>query len=149
MSETSVPSSNQPESTDVHSALFAHLVMQHSSMAMTFMGKLAHPETGKPQVDIQAAKVFIDMLEMLEAKTKGNLSREEAGLLKQTLMTLRLTFVETVDSAGGKGAVAKDEQKTPTSGETSKMGSGDNPQAGSVPADEPEEENRKKFSKKY
>src|SRR5437879_13469577 len=81
------------------SFLFAQLVMQQSNMAMMFLGKVAHPESGKVVQDVEAARLFIDQLEMLEVKTKGNLSKDEETLLKQTLMTLRLNFVQTVESS--------------------------------------------------
>src|SRR5437899_13073459 len=82
------------------SFLFAQLVLQQSNMAMMLLGKVAHPESGKVIQDVDAARLFIDQLEMLETKTKGNLSKEEEALLKQTLMTLRLNFVEAVESSG-------------------------------------------------
>ena len=67
-------------------------------MAMMLLGKTPHPETGQTVRDLDAAKLFIDQLEMLEVKTKGNLSAEESNLLKQTLMTLRLGFVEAANA---------------------------------------------------
>ena len=91
-----MPVGGSPE--EMRSALFAHMVMQQSSMAMMLLGKTAHPETGQIVRDLEAAKLFIDQLEMLEFKTKGNLTQEEAALLKQSLMSLRMAFVESVDS---------------------------------------------------
>src|SRR5262245_55142926 len=85
-------------SEEVMSALFAQLVIQQSNMAMMLLGKVAHPETGKVHQDVEAARLFIDQLEMLEQKTKGNLSKDESALLKQSLMSLRLAFVDAVDS---------------------------------------------------
>ena len=82
----------------MRSALFAQMVMQQSSMAMMLLGKTAHPETGEIIRDLEAARLFIDQLEMLEYKTKGNLTQEEAALLQQSLMSLRMAFVEAVDS---------------------------------------------------
>lgn len=87
------------ERTEELSALFAHLVLQQSNMAMMLLGKRAHPETGQVIRDIEAAKLFIDQLEMLEVKTQGNLSKEEAALLKQGLVNLRMAFVQAVESA--------------------------------------------------
>src|SRR5258706_7552237 len=87
-----------PTPEQMMTALFAHLVMQQANMAMMLLGKVPHPETGQIIKDMEAAKLFIDQLEMLEAKTKGNLSKEEANLLKQNLMTLRLAYVEAVES---------------------------------------------------
>src|SRR5438045_1477420 len=83
---------------DVTSVLFAQLVLEQSNMAMMLLGKVAHPQTGEVHKDIEAARLFIDQLEMLEVKTKGNLSKEESALLKQSLMSLRLAFVDAVDS---------------------------------------------------
>src|SRR5437764_5322402 len=88
-----------PTPEQMTTALFAHLVMQQSNMAMMLLGKVAHPETGQIIKDLEAAKLFIDQLEMIEAKTKGNLSKDEANLLKQNLMSLRLAFVEAVESS--------------------------------------------------
>src|SRR6266404_6099494 len=102
MNTTASPAHNPdaPTREEELSFLFAQLVLQQSNMAMMLMGKVAHPESGKVVQDVDAARLFIDQLEMLEAKTKGNLSKEEEHLLKQTLMSLRLNFVETVDTSG-------------------------------------------------
>jgi hypothetical protein len=59
---------------EMMSALFAQLVMQQSNMAMLLMGKVPHPQTGEKVRYIEASRLFIVKLEMLEAKTKGNLS---------------------------------------------------------------------------
>ena len=107
-------------------ALFAQLVMQQTNLAMMFLGKMPNPETGEKVHDMESARFFIDQLEMLETKTKGNLSRGEETLLKQSLMTLRLAFVEAVDSPVKIDAPTK-------------------PEASTTPA----EESSKKFTKKY
>jgi hypothetical protein len=136
--------SRKPEDVsqaDWQSALFAQLVMQESNMAMMLMGKVAHPETGKATKDLEAARLFIDTLEMLEAKTKGNLSAEEANLLKQGLMSLRMTFVEAVESSPPPAEPSGQSASAAGAGST-KPESG--PAAGAA-----EEEHRTKFSKKY
>src|SRR5215510_9634725 len=128
--------------------LFAQLVLQQSNMAMMLLGKVAHPESGKVVQNIEAARLFIDQLEMLEAKTKGNLSKEEEALLKQTLMNLRLNFVQTVDSPA-PSAEKKSISKEPSEG--SKLAESADSTA-SAPTDSSstqEDEHRKKFSKKY
>src|SRR5271166_2708483 len=84
---------------ELMSALFAQMVLQQSNLALMLMGKAPHPESGQTMRDIEGAKLFIDQLEMLEAKTKGNLSKEESALLKQSLMGLRMAFVDCVNSA--------------------------------------------------
>ena len=88
----------------------------------------------------------IDQLEMLEFKTKGNLDQEEAALLKQSLMSLRMAFVESVDSPP-PSSEARAEQGTPLAGASS-TGEPAKPAAASVTAPG-EDEHRKKFTKKY
>jgi len=88
--------------SEKHAALFAQLVMQSTSMALMLMGRAPNPMTGKTETDLDGARLFIEQLEMLEAKTRGNLSPEEQHLLKQNLMHGRMSFVETVNA--GKNA---------------------------------------------
>jgi hypothetical protein len=82
-----------------HSALFAQLVMQSTSMALMLMGRAPNPMTGKTEVDLDGARLFIGQLEMLEVKTRGNLSTDEQNLLRQSLMHARMSFVEAVEAA--------------------------------------------------
>jgi hypothetical protein len=127
------------EHEDMLTALFAQLVMQQANMATMFLGKGPHPESGQTTKDIEAAKLFIDELEMLEVKTRGNLSKDEAALLKQTLMSLRLGFVEAVESAP-----AASEKPAPAPAAKPSQTS-----AAPVASSAGEEEHPKKFSKKY
>ena len=83
---------------EMMTALFAQLVMQQSNMAMLLLGKVPHPQTGETMKDVEGARLFIDQLEMLAAKTKGNLSKQEETLLKQSLMSLRMAFVEAINT---------------------------------------------------
>jgi hypothetical protein len=124
------------------SALFAQMVIQQANMAMMLLGKVPHPRTGEVARDIEGARMFIDQLEMLEAKTKGNLSKEEEDILKQSLMALRLGFVEAVDAP----AAAKPSPGAPQSAPAPAAESEER-QTFSAPA--ADEESKKKFSKKY
>src|SRR5690349_13247733 len=90
---------SDPQKSAQNTALFMECVMMYSQQAMMSMGKIVNPITKKAERNLDAARFFIDMLEMLEAKTKGNLSRDEERMLTQTLGSLRLTFVEEVNSA--------------------------------------------------
>jgi len=119
---------------EMRSALFAQMIMQQSSMAMMLLGKTAHPDTGKTMRDLEGAKLFIDQLEMLEFKTKGNLSPEESALLKQSLMALRMAFVESVDAPPPQSGKAPESQPKPAAGAAEAPG---------------EEGHHPKFSKKY
>jgi hypothetical protein len=79
------------------SALFASMVMQNTNMALIFLGQAPNPQTGQTAQDLEHARYFIDQLEMLAVKTKGNLDKQEEALLKQSLTHLRLAFVEAVE----------------------------------------------------
>jgi len=125
---------------DEFTFLFAQLVMQQSNLALMLMGKTAHPETGAVVKDVEAARLFIDQLEMLEAKTKGNLSKHEEAMLKQALMSLRLAFVEAVESSPAPSSKPDQEPKSAQPAEPAA-------DAGSQAAEE--EDHKKKFSKKY
>jgi hypothetical protein len=78
--------------------LFAGLVMQHANMAAVFLGLAPHPEDGQLRKEMEMAKLMIDHLEMLEVKTKGNLSKQEEAMLRQSLVSLRMAFVEAAQS---------------------------------------------------
>ena len=51
-------------------------------------------QEGRPEVDLELARQNIDLLELMQEKTKGNLSQEEEKLLGQLLFETRLRFVE-------------------------------------------------------
>jgi len=149
MNSTDTGIKDDPSRQEEFAFLFAQLVLQQSNMAMMLLGKLAHPESGKIVQDVEAARLFIDQVEMLEAKTKGNLSKEEESLLKQTLMTLRLNYVQTVEAPGSS---EKPQSKPEASSEQTQtqrpVEASSQPDASGSAASE-DEEHRKKFSKKY
>ncbi len=131
---------------EIMSGLFANMILQQTSMALMFLGKTPHPQSGKTIKDPEAAQMFIDQLEMLEVKTKGNLTPDEAGLLKQSLMTVRMAFVEAMNTAG----------ETPSAPEPTQPASAppsaampDQPATSPAASPPPAEESRKKFTKKY
>jgi hypothetical protein len=130
---------------DRMTALFAGMVMQQTNMALVLLGAAPHPETGQTLHDIDSARLFIDQLEMLEGKTRGNLSPREEKLLKQSLMTLRLAFVEAVDRQAGPPEEAP---PAPDAAGASRPGPA-TPAEGTASSASPEDESRKKFSKKY
>ena len=65
-----------------------------TTQALSYMGAYPDPKTGKAMIALDYAKLHIDMLGILEEKTKGNLTGEEERLLGQILFDLRLRFVE-------------------------------------------------------
>jgi len=84
---------------EMNKALFMNLVMMLGASAMQQLGKLVNPVTHTTEIDLEGAQTSIDMLVMLEARTKGNLESDEQRMLQQTLSTLQLNFVETAQSA--------------------------------------------------
>src|ERR1051326_1082282 len=95
---SSGPEAHELTREQLMSALFANLVMQQTNMALMLLGRMPHPESGERIQDLDAARTFIDQIEMIEVKTKGNLDKREEQLLKQSLTTLRMAFVEAVES---------------------------------------------------
>ena len=79
--------------------LFMQLVMMFQGMAMQQLGKVMNPMTQKVERDLGQAKNFIDLLSMLEAKTKGNLTDNEEKLLQQSLFDLRMNYVDEMKKA--------------------------------------------------
>ena len=131
---------------EIMSALFANMVVQQTNLAMMMLGRVAHPETGQIIQDVETARMFIDQLEMLEVKTKGNLTKEEEGLLKQGLTALRMAFVEAVESPAAGQPRPSAGGSAPPSGPAEPKTQPSTAPAASAAA---EEESRKKFSKKY
>jgi hypothetical protein len=78
---------------------FLDMVGLFGTQAMMALGKLANPSTGKAEKNLAAARLFIDTLEMLEGKTKGNLNSDETKVLHATLTDLRLMYVEEAKAA--------------------------------------------------
>jgi hypothetical protein len=159
----------EPTPQEIMSALFANMVIQNTNMALMFLGKVPHPQTGQPVKDLESAQMFIDQLEMLAYKTRGNLDQEEQQLLRQSLVSLRMAFVEELRREGipvpehllpqqgqGQGtapapqaqpAAAAPQSSTPA---PQPAAAAPSPSAAPPPAPAAEpEESRKKFSKKY
>jgi tellurite resistance protein len=65
---------------------------------MQQLGKVKHPVTENTEKNLEAAENTIDILAMLQAKTKGNLAADEDALLTQILQELRLAFVQEKQS---------------------------------------------------
>lgn len=74
-------------------ASFLSLVMSLASNAAASLGMMPHPVSGESGVDLQTAKHWIDVLGMLEKKTSGNLSPQEAQVVEGLLADLRMQFV--------------------------------------------------------
>ena len=87
-------------------ARFESLLMSLSTTAMFQLGLVEDPEQGRLPTDLAAARHTIDLLGMLEEKTRGNLSAQEQKILEQLLAELRMLFVQV--SSGQMPAASPD-----------------------------------------
>ena len=79
------------------------LVTTYATQALVSMGYIPDPMTKEPAVNRSLAKHFIDMLSVIEEKTKGNLNADESSLLTETLHQLRMAFVASRSNAPAEG----------------------------------------------
>lgn len=77
---------------------FLSLIMSLASNAAASLGMMPHPVTGETGVDLNTAKHWIDVLGMLETKTRGNLDPQEAQVLEGLLADLRMQYVSFAGS---------------------------------------------------
>ncbi len=131
---------------------FIELVMMNAQQAALCLGQMAHPSTGKADVNLPAAKMFIDHLEIIHEKTRGNLTKDEEKILTSVLSELQMAFVQVSNAAGGTGHIhdencshgdhhhaeeAAPEAPTPTEA----------PKSETAPAED--SDGKKKFTKSY
>jgi len=72
---------------------FTMLLNAMAQPALLFLGEIPHPGTGQATVDLEQARIQIDMLELLRVKCRGNLTADEEGLLDRILYQLRMLYV--------------------------------------------------------
>ena len=73
---------------------FSTFVLSLSHSALMHLGEAPHPEDGKVEKSLPLARQTIDLIGLLEEKTKGNLSGDEERLVHQILYDLRMRYVE-------------------------------------------------------
>ena len=73
---------------------FQLLIATFASQATVAFGHVPNPIDGKTEVRLDLAKHAIDMLAILEAKTKGNLAADEAAMLESVLHQLRMLYLD-------------------------------------------------------
>lgn len=93
-------SEDAPASKGFPPASLAFLVASLAAQAQVSLGKIEHPLTKKTEVDLAAARHAIDLIEVLEAKTKGNLEPDEIAFLSHVLWDLRFAYVQASDAKG-------------------------------------------------
>ena len=76
--------------------IFIKLILQNQQMAKIALGKMNNPITGKTEINLEFAKLSVDTLDMLKVKTKENLSEYEEKFLDETLIQLKIDYVEAL-----------------------------------------------------
>ena len=78
---------------------FSSFLFSLGTSALMLMGEQLSPDQPSTQVNFQQAKEIVDILSILETKTQGNLTAEEAAIMKDMLYTLRMKYVEASSGA--------------------------------------------------
>ena len=127
---------------------FIEFVMMQAQNAALFLVQIPNPQTGKGEVNLELAKMFINQLGMIQEKTRGNLTNEETAVLRNTLSNLQMAFVEVSRQVReGKTESAGPEPSDAVADEAAAPSAAEKPEP-SVTA-EGESESRKKFTKSY
>jgi len=92
------------KSGELPAASFETLVSTMATQALFALGAIPDPRSGQRVAHLDLARHHIDMLNVLEAKTKGNLSEDEAHLLASTVYELRQRYIQLATSSRGPGA---------------------------------------------
>jgi hypothetical protein len=93
-----------PAEIPKRSPAFENLIRMLGSNAAMVLGAYADPRTGQPVIDPEAAREFIDMLDALHEKTKGNLAPDEDALLLDLLGKLKMTYLEVNQAVAAQAA---------------------------------------------
>ena len=103
----------EPEEQVDH--LFMQLVLSLQMGAWQQLGKIASPMTGKVERDLNMAKLSIDMLAMIQNKTRGNLTSDEQRVIDHVLYELRLNYID--ESSKGEASSESGKAGEPQAGQ--------------------------------
>src|SRR5207249_2206997 len=127
---------------------FIEFVVMHAQNAALFLGQIPNPKTGEPEVNLDLARMFIDQLAMIQEKTRGNLTSEEAKVLSNTLSNLQMAYVEVARETS-QGAAQHEAPEGPPPKSVEPPSAGTPEPSAPITSTEPETESRKKFTKSY
>jgi hypothetical protein len=128
---------------------FIEFVVMHAQNAALFLGQIPNPRTGEPEVNLDLARMFVDQLAMIQEKTRGNLTSEEATVLRNALSNLQMAYVE-IAKEQPKGAAQPEHPEATPPPEAAEQPSATKPEPSApITSTEPETESRKKFTKSY
>ena len=92
--EEAQPAKEEKPPADLPPINFATFVVSLSSSVLIHLGLAPDPISGEARKELPLAKQTIDILSMIQEKTKGNLSKEEGQLMESILYDLRMRYVE-------------------------------------------------------
>jgi len=92
--KASGPKHEAPGPVEPESLGFAEFILSLSSSAFVNLGQISNPVTGQLDMDLEAAGSIIDVLQILEQKTRGNLTPDEKEVMEKTLYQLKLLYVQ-------------------------------------------------------
>ena len=127
---------------------FIEFVMMQAQNAALFLGQIPNPQTGKGEINLELAKMFIDQLGMIQEKTRGNLTNEETAVLRNTLSNLQMAFVE-VSQKGRSESEATSSSPSAKPEKTAEGPTASGESGGASAPAQTEGESRKKFTKSY
>ncbi|MCE0482935.1 MAG: DUF1844 domain-containing protein [Methylacidiphilales bacterium] len=132
---------------------FVQFVMMQAQNIFYVLGRIPSPDGHPIPPNLEAAKLLIDQLEMIQEKTRGNLSSQEASILDDALKNVRIAFVE---ASGGTPASMMPKSNLPDfpiddeEAPAAVPSAPEKPKASApAPAPKSEPENKKKFTKTY
>lgn len=91
---TAPPPSDSTSSHEGPPLSFSTFILSLGTSALMLMGEQLSPENPALPVNLPQAKEIIDILRILEDKTKGNLTEEEMNVMRDMLYTLQMKYVE-------------------------------------------------------
>ena len=128
---------------------FIEFVMMHAQNAALFLGQIPNPKTGEAEINLDLARMFIDQLEMIQEKTRSNLTNEETMVLRNALSNLQMAYVEA-SGATQPRRPAQPESPQPGPSQPEEQPTSSAPdQSAPLSSSESETESRKKFTKSY
>ncbi len=128
---------------------FIEFVVMHAQNAALFLGQIPNPKTGQGEVNLDLARMFIDQLAMIQEKTRGNLTSEEAKVLSNALSNLQMAYVEVAREQPKDAAQAQAPEAAPSASSPEHPPAAQSEPSAPPSSTESETESRKKFTKSY
>lgn len=162
------PQPSDPMNKKEMAQRFVQFVMIQAQNIIMMLGGMKSPGGQQTPPDLETAKIFIEQLEMIEIKTRGNLSAKESQILAQILDQVRMAFVQVtggtphtmipsrpmrgipdLDELDDASAEEEDSKATLPAPKSASPESAPAPAEKPTPANEASAENKKKFIKSY